>query len=229
MRVAYIRVSTEDQSLERQREALEKFNMERWYEEKVSGKNTKREQLKMMLDFVREGDEVYVHDFSRLSRSVKDLLDIVELLNNKGVRLISLKENLDTNSPAGKLMLTVIGAIAEFERKNLLERQREGIEIAKREGRYKGRKERELEGFDEVYKEWKAGKITAVNASKILNISRSTFYKRAGGMDETKDRKGGMPDGHGQFFEEHSRADGEKDKEGCEHSNHVRKRAGVRA
>lgn len=179
MIVAYVRVSTAEQNEARQLEALEKFNIEKWFTEKVSGKDTKRPKLQAMLDFVREGDVVYVMDFSRLSRSVRDLLSIVDLLNEKNVRLVSLKENLDTSTPTGKLMLTMIGAIAEFERQNILERQREGIEIAKREGRYKGRKPLELENFGEVYQEWKAGKITVVAACKLLEIGRDTFYRRA--------------------------------------------------
>lgn len=178
MRVAYVRVSTVEQNEARQTEALEKFNIEKWYVEKVSAKDTKREQLQLMLDFVREDDEVFVMDFSRLSRSVQDLLDIVDLLNEKKVKLVSLKENLDTSTPTGKLMLTVIGAIAEFERQNILERQREGIAIAKREGKYKGRKAMELENFMEVYEEWKNGLITAVAAANILGINRGTFYSR---------------------------------------------------
>ena len=121
MEVAYVRVSTAEQNEARQVEALEKYNIEKWFIEKVSGKDTKRPKLQAMLDFVREGDEVYVMDFSRLSRSVTDLLSIVELLNEKNVRLVSLKENLDTSTPTGKLMLTVIGAIAEFERQNKIQ------------------------------------------------------------------------------------------------------------
>lgn len=178
MRVSYVRVSTVEQNEARQVEALEKCGIEKWYTEKVSGKDTKREQLQLMLDFVREGDEIYVMDFSRLSRSVQDLLNIVELLNAKNVKLVSLKENLDTSTATGKLMLTVIGAIAEFERQNILERQREGVAIAKREGKYKGAKPKKLERLDEVYKEWKEGKITAVAASKLLGVSRATFYER---------------------------------------------------
>ena len=183
MRVAYVRVSTIEQNEARQVEALEKFNIEKWYKEKVSGKDTKREQLQLMLDFVREGDEVYVMEFSRLSRSVQDLLNIVELLNAKNVKLVSLKENLDTSTATGKLMLTVIGAIAEFERQNILERQREGVAIAKREGKYKGAKPKELENLDMVYEEWKEGKITAVAASKLLGVSRATFYARVKQME----------------------------------------------
>lgn len=184
MRVAYVRVSTVEQNEARQTEALEKFNIEKWYVEKVSGKDTKREQLQLMLDFVREGDEIYVMDFSRLSRSVQDLLDIVELLNSKKVKLVSLKENLDTSTPTGKLMLTVIGAIAEFERQNILERQREGIAIAKREGKYKGRRAMELGNWEEVYAAWKNGEITAVAAANLLGINRGTFYSRVKKMEK---------------------------------------------
>lgn len=140
MQIAYIRVSSIDQNEKRQIEAMQRYNIEKWFIEKVSGKDTNRPKLKEMLDFAREGDTIHIHDFSRLARSTKDLLDIVELLNNKGITLISNKENIDSSTPTGKLMLTMIGAINEFERTNLLERQREGIAIAKRDGKYKGRK-----------------------------------------------------------------------------------------
>lgn len=112
--------------------------IDKWFEEKVSGKDTKRKQLQAMLDYCREGETIYVHDFSRLARSTKDLLSIVELLEEKNVHLVSNKENMDTSTATGKFMLTMIAAIAEFERSNLLERQREGIAIAKHKGKYKG-------------------------------------------------------------------------------------------
>jgi DNA invertase Pin-like site-specific DNA recombinase len=131
-----------------------------------------------MMDYVRESDTIYIKDFSRIARSTKDLLDIVETLNNKGVKLISLKENLDTNTPTGKLMLTMIGAIYEFERTNLLERQKEGIAIAKREGKYKGRKEiTPPANFAEVYPLWKTRSITGREAMKKLALKPNTFYK----------------------------------------------------
>ena len=125
MRVAYIRVSTVEQNEARQVEAMENKDIEKWFIEMVSGKDTNRPKLQEMLEFVRAGDEVYIHDFSRLARSTKDLLEIIETLNKKGVALKSNKENLDTSTATGKLMVTVIGAINEFERQNLLERQRE--------------------------------------------------------------------------------------------------------
>jgi len=125
MKVCYIRVSTIEQNEARQKEAMQGKGIEKYYIEKVSAKDTNRPKLQEMLDYVREGDIIYIHDFSRLARSTKDLLDIVELLNKKGVILKSNKENLDTSTPTGKLMLTMIGAINEFERQNLLERQKE--------------------------------------------------------------------------------------------------------
>ena len=108
MKVAYVRVSTEEQNEARQIETLKKHSIEKWFTEKISGKSMDRPQLQAMLDYVREGDTVYIHDFSRLARSTKDLLEIVERLQSKGVHLVSNKENLDTGTPTGKLMLTMI-------------------------------------------------------------------------------------------------------------------------
>lgn len=178
MKVAYVRVSTVEQNEARQIEALKKFDIEKWFTEKVSGKDTNRPELKNLLEFVREGDTVYIHDFSRLARSTKDLLDIVEQLNNKGVHLVSNKENIDSSTPTGKLMLTMIGAIAEFERTNLLERQREGIAIAKENGVYKGRKAIEIdERFKSEYERYMKREITKKELASILNISRPTLDK----------------------------------------------------
>lgn len=140
MNIAYVRVSTIEQSEARQVEALRVHQIDKWFREKVSGKDTNRPQLQAMLEFAREGDTIYIHDFSRLARSTSDLLKLVETLQAKNIRLVSNKENIDTHTPTGKLMLTMIAAINEFERMNLLERQREGIAIAKRKGIYKGRK-----------------------------------------------------------------------------------------
>lgn len=179
MIVQYIRVSTVEQNEARQIEALKKYNAEKTFLEKISAKDTNRPQLQAMLDFVREGDIVVIHEFSRLARSTKDLLEIVEALNDKGVQLISNKENLDTSTPTGKLMLTMIGAIAEFERQQLLERQREGIAIAKREGKFKGRQVKEIDNttFSKYYAEYKLRKINKVEFAAKLNISRPTLDK----------------------------------------------------
>ena len=134
-------------------------------------------KLQELLEFVREGDTVHIHDFSRLARSTKDLLEIVELLNTKGVILISNKENIDTGTPTGKLMLTMIGAINEFERTNLLERQREGIAIAKRNGIYKGRKPVSIPNFELYYSKYLSREISKTQLAKELGISRPTLDK----------------------------------------------------
>lgn len=179
MRVAYVRVSTVEQNEARQFEGLKKYGIEKWYEEKVSGKNTDRPQLQKMLEDAKPGDTIYVHDFSRLARSTKDLLDIVENLNKREVALVSNKENIDTSTPTGKLMLTMIGAINEFERTNLLERQKEGIVIAKRDGKYKGGTEKmvDLELFNENLEKYIHGEITKSVFAENLGISRPTLDK----------------------------------------------------
>ena len=177
MRIAYIRVSDISQNEQRQIEAMAKYDIEKWFNEKISAKDTNRPKLQELLEYVREGDTVYIHDFSRLARSTKDLLDIVELLNNKGVALVSNKENIDTSTPTGKLMLTMIGAINEFERTNLLERQREGITIAKRNGVYKGRKAVTIPNFDYHYNRYMSREISKSQLAKELGISRPTLDK----------------------------------------------------
>ena len=179
MKVAYVRVSTVDQNEARQVEALKRYEIEKWFTEKVSGKDTNRPQLQAMIEFVREGDTVFIHDFSRLARSTKDLLEIVETLNNKGVHLVSNKENIDTSTPTGKLMLTMIGAIAEFERQNLLERQKEGVAIAKAEGKYKGGQVKQIDDkrFEDLYQQYQNRQINKVQFAKELSISRPTLDK----------------------------------------------------
>lgn len=179
MNIGYVRVSTAEQNEARQIEGLSKYKIEKWFSEKVSAKDTNRPKLKEMLDFVREGDTIHIHDFSRLARSTCDLLDIVERLNAKGVHLVSNKENIDTSTPTGKLMLTMIGAINEFERVNLLERQREGIAIAKRDGKYKGRKPIKIDtdAFAIQYNKYRERLINKTEMSHALNVSRPTLDK----------------------------------------------------
>ena len=177
MNIAYVRVSTVEQNESRQIEGLDKYKIDKWFKEKVSAKDTNRPELKKMLDYAREGDIIYVWDFSRLARSTKDLLELVELMESKGIILKSIKENLDTSTPTGKLMLTMIGAINEFERANLLERQKEGIAIAKREGKFKGRKEVKIDNFEEHYQRYMRREISKSALAKELNISRPTLDK----------------------------------------------------
>ena len=202
MEIAYVRCSCEDQNDERQILALENYNIEKWFIEKVSGKNiTDRKELKAMLDFCREGDTIHIMDFSRLARSTKDLLDIVDSLGAKNVHLHSIKEGFDTSTPHGRLMLTMLAAIYEFERVNILERQMEGIAIAKAKGVYKGRKKKEYdkEKFEYFYALYMhrgkyEGKLVTVSLmSQQLGISRPTVYRlisqkeEGGEKDERKE------------------------------------------
>lgn len=177
--VAYVRVSTVEQNEGRQVEALKAHNIDKWYTEKVSGKNMNRPQLQAMLDYVREGDTVYIHDFSRLARSTKDLLTIVDQLQDKGVHLVSDKEKLDTNSATGKLMLTMIAAINEFEHQNLLERQKEGIALAKKDGKYKGAQVKRIDDktFTAAYERYQRRELNKKELAAELKISRPTLDK----------------------------------------------------
>ncbi|MEH7439550.1 recombinase family protein [Neobacillus drentensis] len=182
---AYIRVSSEGQNTARQRKALKAAGCAVFYEEKVSGKNTDRPELQRMLAELEEGDVVIVHEISRLSRSVKDLIDIVERIKEKGASLKSLGEAwLDTTSdnPMNEFLLNIFGSLAQLERGLTLKRQREGIEIAKKEGKFKGRKLEVTEGGKKSEKaaqaiEWyKEGKSVRT-ICKTLSIGTGTLYR----------------------------------------------------
>ena len=180
MRVGYVRVSTAEQNPARQMELMKSLGVEKIYQEKRSGKNTDRPQFNEMLSFLREGDTLYVESFSRLSRSTRDLLSTVTTLSERGVILVSDKEKFDTGTPQGKFVLTVFAALSEFERESILERQREGIEIAKSEGKYKGRKPIPAgEQFFTVARVWADGKIALKDAIRDSGMSPSTIYRRS--------------------------------------------------
>ena len=178
MKIGYVRVSTKEQNTARQEELMKLLKVDRVYIDKMSGKDMERPFLQEMMNFVREGDSVVVESISRFARNTKDLLELTEQLSNKHVQFISQKENIDTDTPAGKFMLTIFGAVAELEREYIRQRQREGIDIAKEKGKYKGRPAKQLDTFDEIYQQWKSGNITATFASEQLNVSRSTFYRK---------------------------------------------------
>ena len=175
MRIAYVRVSTEEQNEARQREALESYNIEKWYCEKRSAKDTNRPQLEAMLAFARSGDVIYIHDFYRLARNTQDLLELVQRMQQKGIQLVSCRESVDTETATGKLMLTMIAAINEFERAILLERQKEGIAIAKREHRYKGRKRiSKSDDFEQLFEKYQKHEISKSEIARQLKVSRPT-------------------------------------------------------
>lgn len=192
MKVGYVRVSTEEQNEARQEVLMKKLGVEKIYIDKLSGKNINRPQFKEMMEFLRNGDILIVESYSRLSRSTVDLIKTVEKLNEKGVDFISQKENIDTRSATGKLMLTIFAGIYQFERECMLERQKEGIAIAKEEGKYKGRKPIEVDEkqFEEVYSEWKADKIMAVEAMEKLNLSKPTFYRKVKAYEKQMNKGG---------------------------------------
>nr|WP_325223714.1 recombinase family protein [uncultured Oscillibacter sp.] len=174
-KAAYVRVSTAEQNEARQREALAVRGIDKWFIEKASGKNTDRPEFQKMLDWVREGDTIYIHDLSRIARSTKDLLDLLDVLREKGVALVSGKESIDTSTATGKLLVTMVAAINEFERANLLERQKEGIAIAKREGKYKGRKAVTVPDLPRHYERYQRREVSKAALARELGISRPTL------------------------------------------------------
>ena len=180
MLIGYVRVSTQEQNEQRQYIALKEKNVDRMYIDKASGKNTERKALKEMLSFVREGDTVITESISRIARSTRDLLNILDLLTQKGVEFISLKENIDTTTAQGRFMLTVFAAMAELERESILQRQKEGIAIAKEQGKYKGKQPIKVDekAFRSVCLRWRKQEITATQAMKELNLKPNTFYRR---------------------------------------------------
>ena len=162
----------------RQEVLMESLGVDEVYIDHMSGKSTNRPELQKMMEYVRKGDTVIVESISRFARNTRDLLDLVEKLSEKGVEFVSKKEAIDTTTPTGKFMLTVFGAVAELEREYILQRQQEGIAIAKAEGTYRGRKPIERSNFDAVEKLWRAGTISAAEAMRRLDMSRSTFYRK---------------------------------------------------
>ncbi|MDO5440566.1 MAG: recombinase family protein [Erysipelotrichaceae bacterium] len=180
--IAYIRVSTEDQNTARQRELFKDLKIDKYFEEKVSGKNIKdRPELIKMMDYVREGDTVIVESISRFGRSLSNLISLIEQLNNKGVKFKSLKEgDIDTTTPQGKLVFSIFSSLAEFERETIKQRQAEGIAIAKANGKYKGRVKKPIDQneFISLYNRWQDGEIQKKYICKKLNVSMATLDRR---------------------------------------------------
>ena len=176
-RIGYVRVSSHDQNLDRQLEGVE---LDRIFIDKASGKDTQRPQLEAMLAFVREGDTVVTHSMDRLARNLDDLRRLVQLLTRRGIRIKFLKENLTFTgeaSPIANLLLSVMGAFAEFERALIRERQLEGIALAKKKGIYRGRRKAlSPEQVDELRRRVNAGEPKTVLA-RAFGISRATLYK----------------------------------------------------
>lgn len=178
-KIGYVRVSTVEQNEDRQVKALEDAGCEKLFIDKMSGKNTDRPQLKAMLAYVREGDTVIIESISRLARNTVDCINLVMELTGKGVSVISQKESIDTTTPQGEFMLSVFAAMAKLERDQLLQRQAEGIAVAKANGKHLGRPKVEVnkKEFVKQYQLWKEGEQTAVETMKKLDLKRDTFYR----------------------------------------------------
>lgn len=176
MKVKYIRVSTTHQNTARQEVNAEEFD--KVYIDKQSGKDTARPELQKMLDFVREGDVVYFESFSRLSRSLPDLLATLDTLEQKGVKWVSEKEQISTEGASGRLIVAVLGAIAQYEREINKERRDYGFKQAKAEGRVGRPRAVITPAFEEAYKNWQAGEITAKQAMREAGMSKSVFYRK---------------------------------------------------
>ena len=186
---AYIRVSSKEQQESRQVIAMGSRGIpsERIFLEKLSGKDTKRPMLHLLMATVQKGDMVVVESISRFARNTRDLLGLVEKLTQKGVEFISLKEHIDTTTPAGRFTLTVFAAVAELEREYILQRQAEGIAAAKARGAHLGRPiKKPPENFAEVVKQWERGKISFNEALKQTGLKQATFYNR---LRELRSRK----------------------------------------
>ena len=188
MKVGYIRVSSKEQNTARQELLMEQLGVDKVYLEKVSGKDKNRPELKAMLEFVREGDTVVVESISRFARNTKDLLELIELLQEKKVEFISQKEAIDTTTPTGKFMLTIFGAVSELERSYILQRQREGIEampIDSKTGKKKSSKTGRVTGrpsmkypknWDKIYKQYTEKELNVKQICKLYDIPSSSFY-----------------------------------------------------
>lgn len=183
-KIAYIRVSTNHQKggIERQTYTMP-ADIDKTFIDEESGKDTNREQFRKMMDYVREGDVVYFESFSRISRSLHDLLNILDEFEKKGVAFVSLKEQIDTSGATGRLIVSVLGAISAYEREINAERRAYGFNKAVEEKRV-GRPEAEITPeYKEAYREWKEGKLTAVQAYNKCGVSKATFYRLAKKME----------------------------------------------
>lgn len=165
---------------------MQNLGVDKLFIDKSTGTRADRQGLQDMLSFVRDGDCVIVESISRMARNTMDLLEILDKLNKKNVQFISQKENIDTKTPVGMFMLQVFGAVAELENTYRKLRTREGIDIAKEQGKFKGRQKIELneKKFEKVYTDWKKGNITAKKAMELLGLKANTFYRRVKEFEE---------------------------------------------
>ena len=173
----YGRVSTKDQNSARQKEALQN-KCDVYFEDKMSGRNMERPEFQKMMEQLRSGDTVMVVSIDRLGRNLKELVELSSKLKDMGVNIVALNQGIDTSSKMGQLFYNFMALMSEMELMFIQERQREGIELAKQNGRYKGRPLKKLDGWEQLSKEVAENKLSVDRACQLLKISRSTFYRR---------------------------------------------------
>ena len=173
----YARVSTADQNLDRQKDALKQYGVDRLFCEKISGAKKSRPELDRMLSLLERGDSVVIESLSRLGRSVKNLSELMELFNEKGIRLISLKESVDTSSATGRLLFTIISSLAAFERETLIERTNEGLAAARARGRLGGRPKTNAATLKKAVALYNTGQYTLAEVTALTGVSKSTLYR----------------------------------------------------
>ena len=194
MKYGYERVSTTEQNLGRQRERLLQAGVEdkNIFSDKLSGKDMNRPSLQKLLMCLREGDELVVLSLDRLGRNSKEIIVLIDELHSKGIKLRLLDMDIDDDSPVGRLVLVLMSQLAEIERINIKERQRQGIELAKAEGRKNGRPRKELDEkeFDRIYSKYIREEVSVTDAAKLLGVSRATFYRRVEEFEGQRQREG---------------------------------------
>lgn len=173
----YARVSTETQNLDRQIDALEKYGVDQIYNEKMTGTKKDRPELDKLIDRMTEGDVVVIESLSRLGRSTKDLIELTELFQSRGVHLVSLKENIDTSTSTGKLLFTLMSAIAQFERDTIADRTREGLRAARARGRTGGRPQTNPEVVRKAVKLYYTGQYSIREIEELTGVKKSTLYR----------------------------------------------------
>lgn len=181
----YARVSTQDQELARQLDALKQYGVRKIYCEKMTGTKTHRPELENLKDHLDSGDTVVVESLSRLGRSTKDLLNLIEEWNNQGVKLVSLKEKIDTTTPTGKLLTTVLSAISQFERDITVQRTNEGLQAARARGRKGGRPKASRTKVEKAVKLYHAQTHSIKEITAICGISQATLYRALAAQQET--------------------------------------------
>ncbi len=173
----YARVSTEQQNLDRQIDMLQQYGVDYLYNEKMTGTKRNRPELEKLLERLTEGDTVVVESLSRLGRSTKDLIWLMETFNTKGVNLVSLKESIDTTTSTGKLLFTLMSALAQFERDVLADRTREGLVAARARGRKGGRRPVDKEAVRKAVKLYKTKQYTVSEITELTGVRKTTLYK----------------------------------------------------